>query len=182
MQQEIREFSAASEDQFVTRHIGGTSVAAVFARAFRLDQNPFDVWNRRARARDCVELALEWLSAFRHVKAIRPEALYDHSPSASWARSCRRLASDAFSGFRHLHAVSSTYALRFGSNDGLLVMGDATLGNFYVDGKQVGVVDFEDVAKNSGRLSLRVKRSLTISDARTNTYSRESKGVRVRAR
>lgn len=129
----------------VTRPIGGVSLGRLLALAFRRERNPFDVWHRRDGMRRNLEMVLTWLAAFQNARGIRPAALYDHSAAAAWARSCRRLASAAFSGYPHLQAIPNEYALRADASDGLLVMGDATPGNFYVEGTRIGAVDFEDV-------------------------------------
>lgn len=82
-------------------------------------------------------------------------------------------------GFTFEGDVAAFYLTALLAEDSARGIDDRTVGRVSVQQRDFGeplddvIVDFEDTAKNPARLSLQVKRSLTISAAKTNTDFRD---------
>lgn len=135
----------------VTRPIGGTSVSTIFANAHRLDRNPLARPATLAASRDALRKIAAWLTVFHQQPIDAGVPLYDHSRVAVWQRTARKL--DALSAAAPSLAAYAGFSTRWRLTAPLaaegLVFGDATMGNFFVDGERVGAVDLEDVGRGA---------------------------------
>jgi hypothetical protein len=128
----------------VTHMTQGRSVDQLFRDAYRVDRNPFRRRAPQVTFLRALEAISQFLAAFHESEPISREHLWNHGPEAVSQRirsHLTRLAKriDALRGW-DLPVLPGTSGGRLG-----MVLGDVSLGNFLIDGRQLTCVDFEDI-------------------------------------